>query len=162
MLKARDRSLHFASIVKILAVMQLLCVALTSPITAMAGAGQLDKSFGRSGIFLGKNAGLGNTGPPLWRSRLMATSWSSASLTDWWPRCASLPTARSITLWQRRADDCESGTRGGFSALGVVVQSDGKTVLAIANLGADDAPVLELCRLNQTVQRTVSSESTGH
>jgi uncharacterized delta-60 repeat protein len=36
---------------------------------------------------------------------------------------------------------------GGFSAVGVIVQSDGDIVLAISNLAADDALLLELARL---------------
>src|SRR6516162_10633046 len=39
----------------------ILCLALTLPASLRAQAGQLDKTFGNGGIFLGQNTGLANS-----------------------------------------------------------------------------------------------------
>ena len=39
----------------------ILCLALTLPASLRAQAGQLDKTFGNGGIFLGQNAGLASS-----------------------------------------------------------------------------------------------------
>jgi len=122
-----------------------LCAAFIRPDLAMAQAGALDKSFGNGGIFLGQGAGLSNT---------TAAALAIQNDGDILVAGASNGLVAAVRLTPNGTLDSSFGNGGlatvnlghggGFSAVGAVVQSDGQIVLAISNVNADDALVLEL------------------
>lgn len=126
-----------------------LCAGFIRPDLAMAQAGALDKSFGNGGIFLGQGAGLSNT---------TAAALAIQNDGDILVAGGSNGLVAAVRLTPNGTLDSSFGKGGlatvnlghggGFSAVGAVVQSDGQIVLAISNVNADDALVLELARLN--------------
>lgn len=127
--------------------------ALISPTSGVAQPGQLDKTFSKSGIFLGANAGFAT-----------ATGTAIAIQSDGEIVIAGqTPTQRAgvFRLTANGTLDTSFGTGGfsaiplapnsgafGFLATGVVIQPDGKIVLAISSALADALPVLELARFD--------------
>jgi uncharacterized delta-60 repeat protein len=131
----------------------LSCVTLIIPTSAMAQAGQLDKTFGKAGILLGQNAGFSN-------SIAAAIAIQSDGKVLVAGQSPSLQ-AGVFRFTVNGALDTTFGTDGvaviphssnlgalNFLATGVIVQSTGKIVLAISAFNADAAPRFELARFN--------------
>jgi uncharacterized delta-60 repeat protein len=148
-----DRDSGFGSFAKLLPLFALVWAALTFSTKAVAQAGQLDKTFGKGGIFLGQNAGLSTS-----------IAVALAIQTDGKILIAGQTPSLQAGVFRLTANgalDTSFGTGGmgviphssnlgavGFLATGVVIQPDGKIVLAISSSTADALPVLELVRFN--------------
>jgi uncharacterized delta-60 repeat protein len=144
----------------------ILCLAMTWPASLRAQAGELDKTFGNGGIFLGENTGLANSvataltilsdGKILIAGQFQATGAVQPCVV----RLAANGTLDS-SFGQRGVATVSLGHGGGELFTGVVVQSNGKIVVAVSSGGADDAPVLELARFEANGMLDTSFGSAG-
>jgi uncharacterized delta-60 repeat protein len=132
----------------ILPAVVLLSMVLIRPDLATAQAGSLDNTFGKGGIFLGQNERLSMTAAAMTiqNDGDIVVAGDSNGLVA----AARLTPngALDTSFGNGGLATVNLGHGGGFSAVGVVAQSDGDIVLAIANLAADDALTLGLARLN--------------
>ena len=148
-------------------VLLTLCVALSLSTTALAQAGQLDKSFGNGGIFNGLNTSLANSqatavaiqsdGKILVAGQVLSPSGAVAP-------CVARITAAGLlenAFGQQGVATLELGHGGGQIFTGVVEQSDGKIMVAVSSGGADDAPVLELARFESNGELDMSFGVSG-
>jgi len=148
-----DHDSGLGSSAKLLLLFAVVWAALIFPMKAVAEAGQLDKTFGKGGIFLGQNAGLSTS----IAAALAIQSDGRILIAGQTPSLQ----AGVFRLTANGALDISFGTGGmaviprssnlgalGFLATGVVIEPDGKIVLAISSSAADALPVLELARFN--------------
>ena len=145
-----------------------LCLALSLPATAHAQAGQLDKSFGKGGIFDGLNA------PALASSQAAALTIQSDGkilIAGQFqaPNGVIQPCVVRLTpvgtldnsFGQQGVATVSLGHGGNELFTGAVVQADGKIVVAVSSGGADDAPVLELARFESNGALDTSFGTAG-
>jgi uncharacterized delta-60 repeat protein len=147
-------------------VLLLVCAGISLPITAAAQAGQLDKTFGTGGIFNTGLSGSSATAVALQSNGDILVAGQFAT-----PSSGQLPGV--IRLTANGTIDTSFGTGGvaianphaggGEQAAGVVIQTDGKIVVALATFNGDLGPVLELFRLNGngTLDTSFGSAKTG-
>ena len=144
-----------------------LCLALSLPVTAQAQAGQLDKSFGRVGIFNGLNTPLANSQASALTiqsdGKILIAGQFQAPNGGIQPSVARLTSSGTLdnSFGQQGVATVSLGHGGNELFTGVVVQADGKIVVAVSSGGADDAPVLELARFESNGALDTSFGTAG-
>jgi uncharacterized delta-60 repeat protein len=145
----------------------ILCLTLALPASLRAQAGQLDKTFGNGGIFLGSNVSVANSAAAALTiqsdgKNLVAGQFlgPNGTLQPCVVRLASNGTL-DRSFGQRGVATVSLGHGGSELFTGVVVQSDDKIMVAVSSGGADDAPVLELARFEANGTLDTSFGSAG-
>jgi uncharacterized delta-60 repeat protein len=152
----------------------LLCAAFSFSTPALGQAGQLDSTFGKDGLFVALNAGLGNTGGvnntvgtaiAIQSDGKIAVAGQAETSTDG-PQPAVfrlMPNgALDTSFGANGVTTIDEGHGGGEIATCITIQSDSKIVVGIAFGQADDAPELAVARFNAngTIDTTFGNAGT--
>jgi uncharacterized delta-60 repeat protein len=132
-------------------VLLTLCLVVSLPVAAGAQAGELDKSFGNGGIFNGLNTPLANslaTAVTIQNDGKILVAGQFQTQRGPQPCVARLTSGGRLdnSFGQQGVATAPLGHGGGQLFTGVIVQADGKIVVAVSSGGADAAPLLALAR----------------